>query len=702
MHSIRNRLRYILILTILSVVVLGSFTIYFFNQQTKWSKESDSLKQALIHSERLSNELAVTRQKEQQFFFDPTEDNSEQMRESIEGLQELATTYTASHSQYPEIVSDFFAITESAGTYIEQLKPMVNMYRLVGFSEEEGLLKNIDDSYQNLYQTIELTENQELMNTVLQIKIEEQDYLNDNAQQESKGFDLAIRELSSLSNSPVINDDQKSSISTNLLKYQQSVHSVSNTLTQAHGIKRSFENVASEVAAKVSDVKASATSINKEINSSQEQSKQNLIILFAIIGSILLLIVIITGIILIRSISRSIQTLKIGAKKIGNGDLSHRVLIKTKDEMAELAETFNYMANKMEGSMVKVQKASKVLSDSSSNLAAVSEQSTAQAEEVNESINHVAAGSQQQAFQIDESTKLIEDVSDAIAESSSATEEISLSLKQAEQEGNNGLKTMNELESTSSSFIELAVHLTNRIQETANQSRQISTIVTAIEEIADSTNLLALNAAIESARAGESGKGFAVVAAEVRKLAERSKNEAGQIYQLVNTINKQMNVLTEDAGQFDQYQQTQKNTVSQTKDAFNRISNHIYDMNSKIKNVRDSIQDVNSVNNNLKDKLHEISIISEEAVATAEEMTASSETQSKSIEQVNEAAIDLQGLSQELSAEVGQFILATAKSDTVEKISENGIDDKQALDQNGEETKKYIESIDEYNQKISS
>lgn len=91
------------------------------------------------------------------------------------------------------------------------------------------------------------------------------------------------------------------------------------------------------------------------------------------------------------------------------------------------------------------------------------------------------------------------------------------------------LEEMSDLKRKVGAIAQQTMHL-------SEQTNQISTIINIVSDLASQTNMLALNAAVEAVRAGEYGKGFAVVAAEIRKLADQSKQSANKINNLVVTI----------------------------------------------------------------------------------------------------------------------------------------------------------------------
>jgi methyl-accepting chemotaxis protein len=157
------------------------------------------------------------------------------------------------------------------------------------------------------------------------------------------------------------------------------------------------------------------------------------------------------------------------------------------------------------------------------------------ATQLTEVVSEVLGGSTNVATGSTELSASAENLSQGATEQAAAVEEVSSSVEQMasniQQNTENSQTTANIANQSAIDASESGEAVSTAVVAMKDIAEKIS----IIEEIARQTNLLALNAAIEAARAGEHGKGFAVVAAEVRKLAERSGQAAGEISELSST-----------------------------------------------------------------------------------------------------------------------------------------------------------------------
>jgi methyl-accepting chemotaxis protein len=185
----------------------------------------------------------------------------------------------------------------------------------------------------------------------------------------------------------------------------------------------------------------------------------------------------------------------------GDGDLTRRLDKKSDDELGDLAVTFNQFIAKQQSVLVGVVDTINHLTDGIARIL--------------DSVASVSDSSNEQAASVEETSAALEEMSVTIAQNT------------------DNARTTERIAAQSADIARTGGEVVN---QAVVEMKKIAAKVLLIDEIAHSTNLLALNAEIEAARAGEHGRGFAVVAAEVRKLAERSKQTASEITELASNV----------------------------------------------------------------------------------------------------------------------------------------------------------------------
>ena len=162
--------------------------------------------------------------------------------------------------------------------------------------------------------------------------------------------------------------------------------------------------------------------------------------------------------------------------------------------------------------------------------------------------------------------------------------------------------------------------------------------------------MLALNAAIEAARAGESGKGFAVVAGEVKQLAEQSSSIVEQINQIIHQIkNKTKNVFDEVSRGQEATQDGEK-VVKSVNLSFEMIQDSFKNMNQYIADEISRIENIADLFSNIEKEIDRIASISEGHAAAVEELSATIQEHTASIEIMNNLMQNIKDSSDNLQA----------------------------------------------------
>jgi methyl-accepting chemotaxis protein WspA len=225
-----------------------------------------------------------------------------------------------------------------------------------------------------------------------------------------------------------------------------------------------------------------------------------------------------------RPIVRNVELLVTATREIARGNLTRPVHSDSRDELGQLAATFEHMRRNLLALVQRIQRASVQLSSSINEIqAATTEQ---------------ASSASQQASAVNELTASLNEMSQSATTLLSSSESVGGSVGDIAQTLNESDQSSTRILSSMDAIALSTEQTAERIKALNDKMDDINEAVATISMVADQTTLLSLNASIEANKAGEMGKGFSVVANEIRRLSDRSIDSAGNINGMVRDIQR--------------------------------------------------------------------------------------------------------------------------------------------------------------------
>ena len=375
-------------------------------------------------------------------------------------------------------------------------------------------------------------------------------------------------------------------------------------------------------------------------------------IIMVVIASILAISV---GTVIANGMSKTMRYMTGQLGKVAEGNLTVKVQTKRKDEFRLLGKAISNTIVHINQLVSKVRSVSDELNNASDDVAKAAEIFVKSTEDINIAVDEIKIGVNKLDEDSDNCLSQMDTLSQKIEKVTIDTGTIEQKIEETNGSIVGGMESMDGVNESTSATTKITENIVSAVRELAEKTRDIGSIINAINDIADQTSLLSLNASIEAARAGEAGKGFAVVASEIRNLADQSAASVDKIHSIIDEILQNTDVLAMVSKEADEIVVNQAKSVKATTDAFDEIKENIDSLITSLAQITDNVNNMEVARGVALEAIEGISAVSAETAASSGTVSEIANAQSDTIDELNGAAGALKNRAAELAELLDRF-----------------------------------------------